>query len=186
MQGPNKLLAEFDGVPLIRRVVNEVCASSASRAVLVVGHQRDRIAAAVSEAPVQIVHNPHYADGLSTSLQAAIRATPGEACGLLVVLGDMPGINARSLDLMIQAFEDSGGRAIMRATHEGRAGNPVILPRALFDGIMTIEGDVGARHLIEGSGLPIKDIELGKAASLDLDTQDAILLAGGRIVREVE
>ena len=186
MQGPNKLLAEFDGVPLIKRVVNEVCASRATQAVLVVGHQRDRIAAAVGGAPVQIVHNADYADGLSTSLQAAIRAMPVEAGGLLVVLGDMPRISAPSLDLMIRAFEDGGGRAVVRATHQGRAGNPVILPRALFADIATIKGDIGAKHLIEGSGLPIIDIELGEAASLDLDTPDAVLRAGGRIVEEAE
>ncbi|MHB2264910.1 NTP transferase domain-containing protein [Aliihoeflea sp. PC F10.4] len=182
MEGPNKLLAEFDGVPLIRRVTEAACKARVARAHLVVGHQRDRIAQAVEGLEIDIVENPDYADGLSTSLKAAALAMPAKADGILVVLGDMPGVTAQILNLMIEAFERSGGSAIVRATHAGKRGNPVLLPRALFAQIEKIEGDVGARHLVENSGLPVVDIELGEAASLDLDTQDAVRQAGGRIV----
>ncbi|MCO6390506.1 NTP transferase domain-containing protein [Aliihoeflea aestuarii] len=184
MKGPNKLLAEFDGVPLIRRVAAATQGSRAERAHLIVGHQRDRIVQAVDELDIDIVDNPDFADGLSTSLKAAARAVPRHVDGLLVVLGDMPGVTAQTLDRMIAAFEHSGGSSIVRATHAGKRGNPVILPRALFAEIEKIEGDTGARHLVESAVLPVVDIELGEAASLDLDTQDAVRQAGGRIVEQ--
>lgn len=184
MEGPNKLLAEFDGVPLIRRVADAVCGSQAERTHLIVGHQRNRIARTVDGLAIDVVDNPDYADGLSTSLKAAAHSVSERADGLLVVLGDMPGVTTRSLNEMIEAFQRSGGAVIVRATHAGKRGNPVILPRALFAEIEKIEGDVGARHLVEGASLPVVDIELGEAASLDLDTQDAVRQAGGRIVEE--
>ena len=44
---------------------------------------------------------------------------------------------------------------------------------------MRLEGDVGARHIIETSGLPVIDIDIGDAAHLDVDTPEAVLAAGG-------
>lgn len=184
MAGPNKLLAEFDGVPLIRRVSAAAHGSRAERAHLVVGHQRDRIIRAIDGLEMDIVDNANFADGLSTSLKVAARAVPEHVDGLLVVLGDMPGVTSQTLDRLITAFEQSGGSAIVRATHAGKRGNPVILPRALFAEIEKIEGDTGARHLVESAVLQVVDIELGEAASIDLDTQDAVRQAGGRIVEQ--
>ena len=65
------------------------------------------------------------------------------------MLGDMPDVTAADLDRLIAAFAKSGGTAIVRATHDGRRGNPVILPRALFPAVAQLEGDTGARHLVE-------------------------------------
>ncbi len=185
MHGPNKLLAEFDGAPLIRRVAEAVMSSRVDATHIVLGHQRDRIAAALDGLDLTFIDNPDYADGLSTSLKAAERALASQVNGLLVVLGDMPGVTANAIDAMIAAFARSGGQAIIRATDAGKRGNPVLLPRALFAGIERIEGDTGARHLVEGAALPVVDVELGAAASLDLDTQDAVRQAGGKIVEDV-
>ncbi len=184
MYGPNKLLSEFDGKPLIRRVAEAVTTSRVDATHIVLGHQRERIAAALDGLNVALVDNLDYADGLSTSLKAAERALPPEVCGLLVVLGDMPGVTANAIDAMLDAFARSGGQAIVRATDAGKRGNPVLLPRALFAEIERIEGDTGARHLVEGASLPVIDVELGAAARLDLDTQDAVRLAGGNIVED--
>lgn len=184
MHGPNKLLAQFGGVPLVRRVASAVTASRADATHVVLGHQHERIAAALDGLDVTFVDNPDFADGLSTSLKAAERALPPEVNGLLVVLGDMPGVTANAIDAMIDAFARSGGQAIIRATDAGKRGNPVLLPRTLFTEIERIEGDTGARHLVEGASLPVVDVELGAAASLDLDTQDAVRLAGGNIVED--
>lgn len=184
MHGPNKLLAEFNGKPLIRRVAEAVSSSRVDATHVVLGHQRQRVAAALDGLGLAFVDNPDYADGLSTSLKAAERALAPEVSGLLVVLGDMPGVAQGAIDAMLDAFARSGGQAIVRATDAGKRGNPVLLPRALFAAIERIEGDTGARHLVEGAALPVVDVELGSAASLDLDTQDAVRLAGGNIVED--
>ncbi|KAB2949535.1 MAG: NTP transferase domain-containing protein, partial [Rhizobiaceae bacterium] len=97
----------------------------------------------------------------------------------LVVLGDMPGVSVRDLDRLIEAFRAAGGTAIVRATHRGKRGNPVVLPRALFAEVATLEGDTGARHLVEAEGATVIDVEIGEAAFVDVDTPDAMARAGG-------
>jgi molybdenum cofactor cytidylyltransferase len=72
-------------------------------------------------------------------------------------------------------------RHLVRAVSQGKPDNPVILPRALYGAVMRLEGDVGARHIIEKSGLPMVDIELGAAAGLDVDTQEGVIAEGGII-----
>ncbi|TIT11109.1 MAG: 4-diphosphocytidyl-2C-methyl-D-erythritol kinase, partial [Mesorhizobium sp.] len=61
----------------------------------------------------------------------------------------------------------------------GKRGNPVLLPRSLFAAIAHLEGDTGARHLVEAEGFDVVDVEIGKAASIDVDTREALEGAGG-------
>src|SRR6185369_15325035 len=102
-----------------------------------------------------------------------------DAAGALIALGDMPGVSSADLDRLIDAFRRSGGRSVVRAAHDGRRGNPVLLPRSLFPAIAHLEGDTGARHLVEAEGLDVVDVEIGKAASVDVDTREALEGAGG-------
>ena len=94
----------------------------------------------------------------------------------------MPEVGTADLDRMIAAFEASGGKAIVRATHGGKRGNPVLLPRALFGKIKKLDGDTGARQVVETSPLDIVDVEIGAAASIDVDTPEAMREAGGVLV----
>lgn len=179
MEGPNKLLALFDGIPLVRRTVMRALQSRASGVSVISGHQNEQVGQAVSDLKVEIANNPDYATGLSSSLRTAVLHTPEEAGGLMVILADMPGIATRDLDGLIRAFEQSGGRSIVRATHNGKRGNPVVLPRTVFPEVLRLEGDTGARHLVERSNVAIIDVEIGASASLDVDTRDALERAGG-------
>jgi molybdenum cofactor cytidylyltransferase len=179
MGGPNKLMAMFDGKPLVRRTAERAMASAAERVLVVTGHQSERVVSALAELKLETIENPDFASGLSSSLRVGVAALPEDAAGALIVLGDMPGVSSSDLDRMIAAFRQSGGQAVVRATHFGKRGNPVILPRRLFAAVAGLEGDTGARHLIEAEGGDVVDVELGEGASLDVDTPEAMAHAGG-------
>lgn len=179
MGGLNKLLAAFDGEPLIRRSVRRVAKSRASGVTVIVGHQAARVRAALAGTGVGVGENPDFTAGLSTSLKAGVARVPAAAAGALISLGDMPGLNTADFDRLITAFVDAGGNSIVRATHRGKRGNPVILPRALLPDIAALEGDTGARHIVEASSSEVIDVEIGAAASLDVDTPEAMIDAGG-------
>lgn len=179
MGGPNKLMALFSGQPLVRRTVEAAMASKANGTIVVTGHQVARIREALQGLDVKVAHNEDFANGLSGSIKAGIRALPDGCAGALVALGDMPDVTAADLDRLILAFRQSGGRAVVRATHGGKRGNPVLLPRELFGSVSQLEGDTGARHLIESGLLPVIDVEIGEGAGLDVDTPEALESAGG-------
>ncbi|WP_105008463.1 nucleotidyltransferase family protein [Rhizobium leguminosarum] len=178
--GKHKLLAEFDGVPLVRRsALTALCADAASVTV-VVGHRRSEIEAALQGLALTFVDNPDYPSGMARSLMAGFssKRTDG-ADGILVMLADMPGIATAHLNALIFAFRNAGGEAIVRAVSRGKPGNPVILPRSLHPAVRRLEGDVGARDIIATSALPVLDVDVGDAACLDVDTPDDIVAAGG-------
>ena len=179
MGGPNKLIAHFGGKPLIRQTVERVLASQASGAAVVTGHQAARIRDALQGLEIGVAHNPDFASGLASSLKAGIAAVPEDATGALIQLGDMPAVSSADLDRLIEAFRKAGGKAIVRATHDGKRGNPVILPRALFGAVAQLEGDTGARHLVEAGSMQVVDVEIGEGATIDVDTRDALESAGG-------
>src|SRR5262249_1127359 len=176
MGGPNKLLAEIAHRPLVRIAVEEALASRARPVIVVTGHQRAEIEKVLAGLPVQLVHNPSFADGLGTSLRAGIAAVPADADGAVVCLGDMPEVDPSLINQLIGAFDPDRGALVVMPTFEGKRGNPVLWSRRFFPDLIAIEGDVGARHLIGRYGEAVVEVPVdGKAALVDIDTPEALL-----------
>jgi molybdenum cofactor cytidylyltransferase len=182
MGGPNKLLAEIAGKPLIRIAAEEALASRARPVVVVTGHQRERVDGALKGLDVQRVHNPNFAAGLSTSLQAGLAALPSDIDGAIVCLGDMPQVRAPLIDRLIGAFDPERGALVVVPTIDGKRGNPVVWSRRFFAELMALEGDVGARHLIGRYGEAVAEVAVAdKSALIDVDTPEALVAVKAEI-----
>jgi molybdenum cofactor cytidylyltransferase len=175
MGGPNKLLAEIGGKPLVRISTEQVLASRAQPVIVVTGHQRDEVERALSGLNVTLVHNPNFAQGLSTSLKAGIAAVPATADGAIVCLGDMPQVSASLIDQLVAAFDPEQGALVVMPTIDGQRGNPIVWSRRFFHELETLEGDVGARHLIARYPEAVIDVPVtDRGALVDVDTPDAL------------
>jgi molybdenum cofactor cytidylyltransferase len=175
MGGPNKLLAEIGGRPLVRIVVEATLGSRARPVLVVIGHQRERIEAALAGLAVKFVHNKDFADGLGTSLKAGIAALPPEVDGAVICLGDMPQVDAALIDRLIDAIDPDKGALVAVPTVDGKRGNPVVWSRRFFPDLMTVEGDVGARHLIGRYGEAVVEVPVTDIGVLaDIDTPQAL------------
>ena len=175
MGGPNKLLADIGRKPLVRIAVEQALASRARPVVVVTGHQRGEVEAALKGLSVTFAHNPDYAQGLSGSLKAGIAALPAEADGAIVCLGDMPQVDAALIDKLIAGFDPEKGALVVVPTIAGKRGNPVVWSRRFFADLSHLEGDVGARHLIGSYPEAVVEVPVtGSAAFIDVDTPDAL------------
>lgn len=182
MIGASKLLAEFDGIALVRRSTQVALGSTADAVVVVTGHRRLEIEAALDGLKVECVENPLYESGMATSLAAGVsRCSAQGADAILIMLADMPGLTSGDLDQLIAAYRSTVGDVVVRAMGNGKPGNPVILPKSLFEAAAQQEGDVGARRVIEASGLSVVQVEIGQAALLDVDTPEGVRAAGGTL-----
>ncbi len=176
----HKLLATFDRVPLIRKSVLNALACQCSRVYVVTGYKHDDVFQAISDLPVEVVRNEDYASGMAASLRLGVaRAQKDRPEGIMIALADMPAITDTHLDMLIDAFRRNGGAHVVRAVANGTPGNPVILPRFLQDAIQALNGDVGARRLIDGHEMPRIEVEIGEAALIDVDTVEELHAAGG-------
>jgi molybdenum cofactor cytidylyltransferase len=178
MGGPNKLLEEIGGKPLVRHVVEQVLASRAKPVVVVTGHQRERVEGALSGLQVTLVHNPEYAEGLSTSLKTGVAALSADADAAVICLADMPQISTALIDAMIDAFDPAQGALIVVPTVEGKRGNPVLWARRFFPELRDLQGDVGARHLIGANADAVHEFAVDdRGVFFDVDTPEALAAA---------
>jgi molybdenum cofactor cytidylyltransferase len=173
MGGRNKLLQEVDGQPLLLHAVDAAAGSRARPVVVVTGHAPAEVTALLPDRDIQTVHNPAYASGMASSLRAGLSALPGDVDGVVVLLGDMPGVDADTVDRLIAAFNPDRGAAIVAASAGGRRGNPVLLARRFFPEIREIEGDQGAKPILQAYPDQIRLVDCG-AAFTDLDTPEAL------------
>ena len=169
-----KLVARLDDEPLVRRVVAVALASRARPVVVVVGHAKEAVVEALAGLAAQVVVNPEFASGLSSSLRAGLAALPAEVEGAVICLGDMPGVSPALIDMLIGAFEAAPGAHAAAPTAGGRRGNPVLLGRALFPAAMALNCDEGARRLLDALGPgQLAEVEVGgQSASFDVDTPE--------------
>jgi molybdenum cofactor cytidylyltransferase len=175
MGGPNKLLAEIDGTPMVAHVARRLLASRARPIIAVLGNQADTVGTSLGKLPIERVRNPEFAAGLSTSLKRGIAALPPDLDGVIVCLGDMPLISGRHLDRLIAAFNPLEGRAIIVPTRRGKRGNPVLWSRQFFPEMTGLAGDVGAKHLIGEHAELVAEVEMDDDAVLvDIDTPEAL------------
>jgi len=170
----NKLLAELGGKPLVRHVVEAAAESRVCGITVVTGHQAELVADILSGSDINIVHNPDFASGLASSLRMGITNLPDDCTGVLILLGDMPRVTGAMIDSMLKIFDHAPQAAIIQATDQGKRGNPVLWSSSYFEALTHIAGDVGARHLIGQNIDRVVEIELGRAASLDIDTPETL------------
>jgi molybdenum cofactor cytidylyltransferase len=173
---PSKLLAKLDGEPLVRHALAAALASSARPVILVTGHEEERVKAAVHGLPARVVHNSDFATGVASSLRAGIAALAADAAAALILLADMPRVDAALLDRLIAAFGASQDALVVAPRHGGGRGNPVLLARELFADLARLKGDEGARRIVDAVD-PRRRVEIADPAghsALDVDTPAAL------------
>lgn len=175
MSGRNKLLEDVRGVPMVRHAAVAAVSSGARPVIVVTGHEAAAVRAALEGLPLEIAHNTAYMAGLSASIRTGLGALPAETEGALVLLGDMPDIEAGHLARLMAAFAPESGCTIVTPVRGGRRGNPVLWGRDFFRLMMALDGDTGARRLIDANRDRVAEVELDTdAIFLDVDTSDAL------------
>ncbi|MCX2724390.1 molybdopterin-binding/glycosyltransferase family 2 protein [Roseibium salinum] len=181
MGGPNKLLTQLDGKPLVRHAAEAAAGAGLDQVVVVTGSQADKVGAAVSGLDLACVHNPDFANGMAGSIRTGMNALAPDTDAAIILLGDMPRIDAEMLKQLIEAYRKSETGLIVTATAQGKRGNPVLWDRRFFDALKSLSGDVGARNIIAENPDLVAEVEMGPAARLDLDTPEALLAAGAAL-----
>jgi molybdenum cofactor cytidylyltransferase len=129
---------------------------------------------------VSFAHNADFATGLASSLRAGVAALARDVAGVVVLLGDMPGVEPNTVNALIDAFGARQGALAAIPIFGGRRGNPVLLGRGLFPAVARMTGDEGARGLLREAGEAVVEVSLDDAAvTFDIDTPGDLEPAAG-------
>ena len=145
--GGQKLLLPFGGQTVIGHVVDQVRHAAIHEVCVVVGPQPERLTEALSGRKVGIVRNPDPEGDMLSSIRCGWRALPQECRGILVTLGDQPGITSELIDQMIRAFAGES-RGLVVPVHQGQRGHPILCSAKYRDEILTRYDAVGLQGLV--------------------------------------
>ena len=145
-----------------------VVAAARGRIVVVLGADAERMHAELQGLPVDVAVNADWASGLSFSVRAGLDAA-GDAGGVLFVATDQPFVTADLLRRVVAAFR--AGAPIVACAYAGTLGVPALFDRTLFGELASLEGDAGARRVIERHRDVVRVVAFERGAA-DVDTQD--------------
>ncbi len=171
MRGADKLLEPVGDVPLLRHVV-EMALGTGSVVHVALPPDRPLRAKALAGLPVEVVTVAQAAEGMAASLRAGLATIPDGAATLLL-LADMPEIDAADLHRMIAAHHAQPLRVLRGASTDGTPGHPVLLPAWARAELGALTGDSGARAFLQAHADKVTLVPLpADHATTDLDTPE--------------
>ncbi len=170
--GQAKQLLEIEGKTLIRRITETALAAQLNGPVAVVlGANQERIRTDLPGLPIQVLDNPDWAEGMSTSLKAGLQAfnqAPVRVDAVVVLLCDQPLITPDLIRHLVDTFVETG-KPMVACRYNGGVGVPALFARAVFDDLLALDGDKGARYLLQKRRDNLAEIDFEPAA-VDLDS----------------
>jgi molybdenum cofactor cytidylyltransferase len=169
--GRPKLAIPVQGTPMIRHAAQAALDSRCQEVIVVLGTHAEVYRALLDGLDVRTVQNPDPAEGMGSSIRVGVEAVSADADGVVILLADQPFVTGAVIDHLIEtAYAD--GRRIVASAYRNTVGPPAYFHRALFLELLTLEGDRGARSVIqaypkEGVALP-----LDETAASDVDSVD--------------
>jgi molybdenum cofactor cytidylyltransferase len=182
--GQLKQLLSIDGQPMVRRVTEVVCASGLAQVIVVVGAHAEKVEASLSGLPVELVHNRAWQEGLSTSLRIGIGALRPDTMAVLVVLADQPALTSNLLQQLVERYRATRA-PVVAPFYRGQRGNPVLFDRSLFPELQAVQGDRGARRVVQRYGEQMERVACDHPAVVqDVDTPGDYQRATGALNQE--
>ncbi len=167
--GRSKQLLDWLGKPLIAHAVEKALSAGCNPVLVVTGAEEERVASALAGYAVDLVQNPHWAEGQSTSVQAGLAHLPEGTGAAIFILVDQPFVDTSLIRAVMEVHASTGAPIVAPLIDEQR-GNPVLFDRSTFPAFLDIKGDIGGRALF--SKYPVTWVPWHNARALkDIDTE---------------
>ena len=146
----SKPLLDFGGMPLLSRLLEECRQSLVDAVVVVLGHEKERILERVDFSGAQVVENPNYKLGQTSSFQSALEAIDPETEAFLNLPVDHPMVTRKEIDALIRAYRNRKDPSrIFIPTFEGQEGRPVLFEIALKQEILALDPNEPVNGIVE-------------------------------------
>lgn len=166
--GRPKQLLTFRGESLLRRSTRVAVEAQCGPVIVVLGFAAQKMAPELEGLPVYLVTNQSWKDGMASSLRVGLRAVPEEADAALLVLCDQPYIDVDILRKLNSRFEQ--GATIAACRYRDVTGVPALFSRKFFDELDRLQGDQGARSVLNRHQAEVEVVDCA-AAAVDIDTE---------------
>ncbi|MGE7902980.1 nucleotidyltransferase family protein [Peribacillus sp. NPDC094092] len=177
--GEPKLLLPLRGQPLFRHVIDSILGSSMHPIYLVAGNYIEEIRQHSEDYPeLKIIHNPNFADGMSTSLKLGVQSIKEHVDAVMIFLADQPLISLDVIQALLEKYiecKDEGVR-IVRPKYKGELGHPILVDSLILKEFHSIEGDQGGKSIIKKYDAVTETVSFDNSMwGFDIDTPEDFL-----------
>ncbi len=171
--GQSKQLLDIGGEPLLKKSVETALGCLGNNIIVVLGAQHELHEQVISHLSVQVALNKDWKDGMGSSLKAGLKVVRNvvpDPEAFIIMVCDQPLVSKEHLDKLIQAHLLTGHK-IVASSYNSVVGVPALFHQSLFDSIMKIDNQHGAKKIIEANPELVKTIEFPGGA-IDIDTEE--------------
>jgi len=170
--GRVKQLLPLGQSTIVERTIDNLLHSTIGETIVVLGYREEEIRKTITDKPVKIAINPHYRQGISTSIIAGLKQIDQRARAVLIALGDQPFIDSHTINSLVEAFT-AHRKGIVIPVYLGRRGNPVIFAIRYKGELLNLKGDVGGRGIIRRHLDDVLEVAVNcEGVLLDIDTME--------------
>lgn len=170
--GGDKLLALVDGAPVLSWSASALAAEVDALYLVVPPDAASRLLV-VSGVEVVTVEHARRDDGLASSIRAGVAALPSHVEAVVIALADQPFVSPGIVRSLRERWSAGGVMAVAPRYREGR-GHPVLFGRSTFSALQALQGDEGAKTLLESLGPDLALVDVDERMPADVDTPHAL------------
>jgi molybdenum cofactor cytidylyltransferase len=165
--GQPKQLLPFRGTTLLGATLDVARACGFDQLLVALGGAAADVRAAVDFGDAQLVDNPDFTSGCGSSISAAVAHVDNASEGIVLMLGDQPGVSAETVRRLI----DEGGTSQVAVCRyaDGR-GHPFWFARSVFDDLLALHGDKAVWKVLESGRFSVTEVAVETAIPIDVDT----------------
>jgi molybdenum cofactor cytidylyltransferase len=178
--GRNKLLLELEGETLLHRAARRAIEAGLDPVLVVLGHEAGQAGRALDGLACRPLVNPSHAQGMSTSLSAGVLAVPVEAEAAVVVLADMPFVEAAMIRTLVERWCVTGA-PLVASRYGAVVAPPTLYARSLFPLLVGGTGEGRGREVVRAQAERVSFVDFPTEALADLDVADDLERARARV-----
>jgi molybdenum cofactor cytidylyltransferase len=166
--GTPKQLLRLGDTTLLGWALRDAEASSLERVVLVLGREADDVRASLDIRRAEVAYNERYGSGCASSLLAGLDAA-GACDAVMLLLGDMPGVDPAVIDAVRSAWEAERPSVLVTEYDDG-LGHPLVFAAAAFGALRALHGDKAVWKLVEAGPERVRRVRIARTLPRDVDT----------------
>jgi molybdenum cofactor cytidylyltransferase len=180
--GRNKVLLQLGGETLLRRAARGALAAGLTPVLVVLGHEAERARAELAALGCRAIVNLDYARGINTSLSAGVEAVPPGAQAAIVLLADMPFVDAGMIRALVARYAETGA-PVVASRYGGVTAPPTLYDRSLFPALRGGEGEGRGREVVRRHSDRAAFVAWPPSLLVDLDVSEDLERARARLGR---
>ncbi|MFT7899386.1 nucleotidyltransferase family protein [Tenacibaculum ascidiaceicola] len=146
--GKIKQLLPYKNTTLLEWAIEQALKSTVKDVFCVLGANKDAIEKQLTTKTIEVIYNPNYKDGLSTSIVEGINLLQKHCFdNTLIMLADQPHVTSEYLNSIIETSKNNPSN-IIASSYQGSVGVPALFPKKYFNDLLNLKGAKGAKNFL--------------------------------------